>query len=248
MDERSRSEAVSFEAGHAYRLIVAVQAKPGYEFGESARWTLDEFSGITSMGQGESASLSTDIYSFETVIPKVEISNVPTQKAGETARTDVAVPAGANYAVLAEWSVWNDAAELFDAFDGVFEADRTYQLRLLMHPAEGYRFDEENTEFYLDGKKSSVDLIYDTYAEIGVNYPEESAKKIHRVEVAIAKPKTGDHSSVYPVVTIPNGAGDHLTGTGDNSQTGRWIGLMMTAIAGFITCAVMWRRKTYKIV
>lgn len=223
-DARSQEEAVSFEAGHAYQLFVEVEAKPGYEFAENAQWTLDEFSGTTRMEPGELAWLFTEIYSFETVIPKVEVSNIPTKQTGETARTDVTVPAGANYTAIADWGVWNDTTGQFERFDGVFEANKTYQLRLIMHPMDGYRFDEESTEFYLDGKKSGYNPINDKYAEITINYPQTGLSLIHRVDVTVNRPRIGDHSSVYPTVKIPNGAGCRLTGPiGYGGETPVWL-------------------------
>lgn len=52
-----------------------------------------------------------------------------------------------------------------------------------------------------------------------------------------------DTSPVFTLRVMEQGELDDVPKTGDNSQTGLWIGLMMIALAGLAACAVLYRKR-----
>lgn len=204
-DREDRMPATIFQTGHSYELEVEVEAKPGYEFAPYFSWKMGREEG--SIGPFAAPALwLTNVYSFETIIPEIRVSNIPSMKVGESARMDVSVPAGANYAAEAEWLVWNEKTEAFSPFSGTFEQGKTYRLSIHVLGNTGYRFAKGLTACYLDGVLQKDADIYEDLVSLEIDFAEHGAKVIHKVELNIRKPLTGEHSSVDPLITVPAGA------------------------------------------
>ncbi len=201
-DSRTYEEATTFEKGHAYFLGVDIVAKEGYEFAPYAQWTMGDNSGRLDSYATEGAYISTDDYSFEKYIDRVDISNIPTIKIGETATADVKVPDDVNYDVQAQWYVWNYELGRYEEFNDTFAEGETYELGIYIIAKEGYRFDEDSVICYLDGKESVPEHVYMHYIEFDRYYPNAADKLIDKVELTIEEPVTGDHSSVKPVMNV----------------------------------------------
>lgn len=201
-DSRTYEEATTFEKGHAYYLDVAIVAKEGYEFAPYAQWTMGDNSGRLDSYATEGAYIFIDDYSFEKYIDRVDISNIPTIKIGETATADVKVPDDANYDVQAQWYVWNSESGQYEEFNDTFAEGETYELDIYIAAKKGYRFDEDAVICYLDGKESVPEYVTMHYIDFYYYYPNTADKLIDKVEVTIEEPVTGDHNSVKPVVNV----------------------------------------------
>ena len=206
LDCGTHEPVTTFESGHSYYLNVYLNAKEGYEFAASAPFTMGDTTGLLEPFVSAFANFTSKDYSFEQVISKVEISNIPTKKVGETAKMDVDVPSDAPYTADALWSVWDEEHERFIAFTGTFEKDKTYEMFLSVRSKGGYRFDEETTVFYVDGKETKPDSIASYFMDYFYSYPSETEQVIKNVEVTIEKPVSGNHASVRPVIVLPDGA------------------------------------------
>lgn len=205
-DTADGSVATKFEDGHRYELEVGVEAKQGYEFAPYASWKLGEETGLLPSSTASSWTLYMS-HSFETVIPQVHFSNIPSVKIGETADcSGISVPNDANYIAYAEWRVWNEDNHGFEPFSGVFEQGKTYRLTIFAPCPVGYRFDEETTLCYIDGVLSK-DFDIDPMAVFyGKDFVQQDAKEIHKIELNIDKPVVGNHSSVAPILSFPQNA------------------------------------------
>lgn len=203
LDTADGSIAAKFENGHNYELNITVEAKQGYEFAPGAFWTLDGKKGILP----STAVSQWDIhknYSFETVISEIRLDNIPSMKIGEPSNvTGISVPNGAKYIAHSNWRVWNNDRQEFEAFSGVFEQGKTYQLVLIAMSAVGYRFDEETTLCYIDGVLNKDVAIEPRAMFYEINFVQQGAKEIHKVELNIKKPLIGSHYSVPPILTMP---------------------------------------------
>lgn len=207
IDKYSGQEATVFEDGHAYYLDVKLEPKEGYEFDYTPTILID---GEDCSDYGY--SLATELYitasnvSFETVIPEIRLENVPTMKVGEKAQVDVKIPEGVNYELAcAVWEVWNSKNNYYEEFTGVFEEGKAYRLYIDVMPKEGYRFDEEGTSIYINGELDSAAIAREDQALVS-RYYSTNQKVIDRVEISIAKPVVGAHSSILPIITVPDGA------------------------------------------
>lgn len=209
IDTADGTVVTKFENGHSYDLNVTVEAKQGYEFAPYASWSLDGEKGHLPSTSASQCYLYKN-YSFETVISEIHLDNIPTIKIGQTADvTGISVPSGANYSAFAEWRVWNGEKNGFETFSGVFEQGKTYRLTIMVGCAVGYRFDEETTLCYLDGVLNKDVRIDSMMAFYGKDFVQQDAKEIHKVELSIKKPIIGNHSSVTPIVTLPQNANYH---------------------------------------
>ena len=192
-----------FEAGHAYDLVVQLTPKQGYEFGlETEIYIGDEF-----FGRPDAADWVLVIYnkSLKNVLPEVKIDGVQEMKVGEKSSTKVTVPQDAKYEAIAEWRVWDDNIKDWKAFDGTFEEGKTYYLNVDIFADQGYEFSEDATKYYVNGILS--DEVYGLGGR--ATYSKEYStglKAIDKVEITIKEPVVGQHTSITPVITLPDGA------------------------------------------
>ena len=165
------------------------------------------------------------MYSLETVIPEIQVNNIPTMKVGESARRDVFVPADANYTAEAHWYVWNEREKSYEPFSGIFEQGKNYGVRIVAIANAGYRMEQGVTAFYLDGVLQDDVDARDARAICGIDYPVQDDKLIHKIEINIQKPVAGNHASIPPVITLPENATYSL---GPNSFVEWMIGDVQT--------------------
>lgn len=222
-----------FEDGKAYYLEIEVKSKEGYEFAPNAKWTAGKSSGIADPYATENLYLTTDVYSFEKIIDRVDISNIPVKKVGETAKNEVKVPEGANYKAEAEWYKWDEEKNAYQPFSGKFEKNGIYNLYVDITAIEGYRFEEGKTAYYIDGKEAVPSGQGMYYAQYVYFYPGENDKVIDKIELTIDKPKAGEHSSIAPVVKIVNDDRYELDLNGDFSRDPYWTVKVLDYAADF---------------
>ena len=215
--------ATEFEEGHTYYLDIALEAKEGYMFAPYARWTAGNSSGTTDYFETTYVTFSTDEYSFKKVIDKVEVTNLPTCKVGDIAKVDISIPKNVNYEAIAEWYVWNDDIQSYEFFEGTFENGKTYELGIFATAKDGYRFDEEETAFYLDGKQEEPTYIFDGYLDYFLYYPSTADKVIEKIEITVDKPIEGDHSSIKPNIKIPENAGYEVLENEYSEEMATWL-------------------------
>ncbi len=211
-------EVTVFEAGHAYDLVVDLTPKQGYEFGlETEIYMEGEF-----FGRPDSSDWALVFYSksFKNILSEVKIDDVQEMKVGEKSSTKVTVPQDAKYEAIAEWFVWDETRKEFKSFDGIFESGKTYQIRIAILSDDGYEFDNDVTKCYVNGVLS--DEVYSLGAD--ANYNKEYStglKVIDKVEITIKEPVIGQHTSISPVITLPDGS--NYTVDTDNLIYNMWV-------------------------
>ena len=201
--------ATVFEDGHAYDLTVDAKAAPGYEFAPNVSWKLGKESGKGEPYAFSWCQMNTE-YSFAEVVSEIRIDNIPTVKVGEMPQAELSVPAGAHYTAYAEWRVWNDRTEMWEVFAGAFEQGKNYIMAISAVSEAGYCFDPDVTACYLNGESYKEVSIRALQAWTEVLYAPEDAEVIHKVEITVSKPTAGYHSSVDPVITLPDGVNYRL--------------------------------------
>lgn len=201
--------ATVFEDGHAYDLTVDVKALSGYEFAPNVSWKLGKESGKGEPYAFAWCRMNTE-YSFAEVVSEIRIDNIPTVNVGEVPQTNIKISADANYTAYAEWRVWNDRTDMWEVFTGAFERGKNYIMAISVLPEAGYSFDPDVTAYYLNGKLHKEARIRALQAWVEVLYAPEDAEVIRKVEITVSKPTGGDHSSVDPVITLPDGVNYRL--------------------------------------
>lgn len=224
IDRGEGTLASIFEKNHTYELQVILQAKQGYEFVPYALWKVGDEAGFAAPFADSQLEFSI-MYSLETVIPEIQVNNIPTMKVGESARRDVFVPADANYTAEAHWYVWNEREKSYEPFSGIFEQGKNYGVRIVAIANAGYRMEQGVTAFYLDGVLQDDVDARDARAICGIDYPVQDDKLIHKIEINIEKPLAGNHASIPPVITLPENATYSL---GPNSFVEWMIGDVQT--------------------
>ncbi len=204
LNSEDHSPVTQFENGHSYMLEVTVAAKSGYEFAPNAVWKIGENRGNTPPFSVSDWMISAE-YSLKTVIPEVRINNIPSVTVGQPAVTDVSAPAGAHYDADASWLVWNEKTQMYDPFSGIFEQGRVYRLLLRAWSHSGYQFKNGITAYYLDGTQNSDAAVDEdlNLVHLAIDFDPQNTKLIHKVELRIDKPITGHHSSISPIITLP---------------------------------------------
>ncbi len=202
-DTSTGEEVQKFEDGKEYGFSVTVFAKPGYEFAADAKRYLNgeeqEYGYVFDMDAYISHSIS-----FKEQLDEIKIDSIPEFKVGAESSNEVKVPKGAKYSAAAEWNVWNDESETYDFFDGKFESGKIYSLHMYIIPNEGYQFAEDAVA-YLDGEElSNIDIMPD-FAMYYKNY-SDGLKVIDVIEITVEKPKKNYHTSIPPVITVPEDA------------------------------------------
>ncbi len=207
VEDDTNQLVTKFENGHAYRLELKFEPKEGYEFEQYPEIIVDG-EDYSDMGY----SLAHELYvavghtSFEELLPEVRFDNVPEMKIGEKAAANITVPSDANYEIkYACWEVWNEKDKNYEEFAGVFEVGKTYRLYAFIEPEAGYRFDKASTVVYVNGVVDTETIAYEDGATLRKYYSAD-LKEIHRIELTVAKPVVGAHSSIPPQVTVPEGA------------------------------------------
>ncbi len=195
----------AFESGKAYQVRIALKPKDGYEFTGSTVVTLNGKEVRIHMWETGEIGI-TEEWSLEKVITNVKMNNVPTMKIGQKARSNVTIPKGAKYSIRwAGWSVWNDDSASWEPFEGTFERGKAYEFSFTVVPVEGYRFSEENTKVYVNGKKNSNTSVAMYYADYRAGH-SVGMKVIDKVEFHVTEPKMGEHSSMDIIITTADGA------------------------------------------
>ncbi len=211
--------ATKFEAGHDYQLEIMLTPKAGYEFARKAQVLVN----------GEALTEQVDIYgeevyiyidcSFKEVIPQVQLEDLPQMQVGQTAKTEVKLPAGAKYTAEVHWRVWNDVIEGYEPFEGTFAAGKVYGLAVVLIPNEGYRFTEDGTKCLIDGQERDDFQVFGEMAVYEKEF-ETDQKLITRVELKVEKPVADHHASIDPTVTVVSGTGVKL---GKLRGSAQWI-------------------------
>lgn len=196
------SLAEVFEPGKNYELVITVMPKTGYEFSQNVVVLLDGAPPDLIGANGSELYIYKNV-SFEEIIPKIELSNLPEMQVGEISTTDMTVPADAAYIAWAEWHVWNDRKMVYERFDGIFQAGKVYRLFINLVPGNGYRISKDATELYINGIKGNA-IVGDDLACYEKVYGTDQ-KTIRRVELTVEKPVPEKHSSIPPVITAVSG-------------------------------------------
>ncbi len=204
IDAATGTDVTVFENGGTYALQVFVTAQPGYEFAPNIPWKLGEADGTGEPYPHEMCRLFAE-FSFAEVIPEIRVSDIPVVKAGELPETDITVPADAKYDVFAEWRVWDTLSQTWEPFSGPFESGETYVLAIMATPAAGCCFDSDATAVYLNGVQDTDATINTLLASSTIVYAAEGAEVIRRVDISVDQPSAGDHCSVEPGISLPEG-------------------------------------------
>lgn len=195
----------AFESGKAYRARIVLSAKEGYEFNENTVVTLNGKEVRINM-QGTGMIEIIENWSLEKVITNIKVNNVPTMKIGQKARSNVTIPKGAKYDIRwAGWSVWSDDISSWEPFEGTFEKGKVYEFSFTAVPAEGYRFSDEDTKVYINGRENSNVLVATYFATYREDY-SAAMKVIDKVQFHVTEPKVGEHNSMNAVITTADGA------------------------------------------
>lgn len=205
---RNDTDAVNatgkFEDKHLYRLEIELVPNDGYEFAEDVELYVN--------GKPETRKyFSNDRdwlfyakdFSFLEAISKVEFPALPDLKVGDDlANITFTTPDGVNYVIMAEWEGIDKEGNIYSADDDLAENDKAYALTVYAIVEDGYEINE-NTEFYIGGKKAAdgeVDYDYD-YGRLYKIY-NFGLKEIKRVELTVQSPIIGEKLEKESV-TIP---------------------------------------------
>jgi len=117
--------SVVFQQGRDYDLTIVLTPAKGYEFAKNAEVQLN---GAVQLSKTASAReiVIRKQFSFKEIVPMIRIDNVLEMKVGQNSGYGPTIPAGANYDLAVEWSVWNNQYEIYEPFDGVFEEGKVY--------------------------------------------------------------------------------------------------------------------------
>lgn len=200
------ASVVKFEDGKAYYMDMCLVPKEGYEFSEDVVVLLDGKDITDDCGINPTELYVTKDIWFKDIIPEIKLDNIQTPAVGATADSDVKIPDDVNYQLdAAFWLVWNEKEMNYVPFEGKFEAGKSYALQVYISPKEGYMLDDEKTTFYANGAIDDSATIYRDWVDYLMNF-SPGMKVIDKVEFTIEPPVTGGHSSIKPVITVPDGA------------------------------------------
>ena len=197
-------EATVFEDGYEYGIVIPILSKEGYEIALDAVILLDGEEGYGFSHSTGDASISKE-YSLKTAVDEIKFDNVPELKVGETVKDMYISQEGAKYAVSIWYEVWNDTTQSYEKFTGVIESGKAYNMYVEARMAQGFCYDEDVTKVYVNGKLTD-DLITSGNWVLYRTRFSSGLKVIDKVEITIDKPVAGNHSSIEPVATVPDGA------------------------------------------
>ncbi|MBP3621768.1 MAG: hypothetical protein J6J16_08425 [Lachnospiraceae bacterium] len=200
-DRTTHEPVTSFEDGRGYMVSMHIVPKEGYEFSQFADVYYDGVDCSQDAGIEKAYISLSEIYSFEDVLPDIKIDNIPVMKVGEKAKTDVSVPAGANYTAKAIWMVYNLKTSSYDEFSGVFETGKVYAVDVWVEAKDGFTFDEK-TAVYINGNLEEDEVANGKYYLYQKEF-QEGMKVIDKVEFTVTEPVAGNHSSISPTITVP---------------------------------------------
>lgn len=190
-----------FEQGHRYELQIIVSAKDGYEFSNDTMVYLNSENTNTDVKISSKKIVIYKYYSLEDVISEIQISDFPEVKIGEQAIVKTVDVPGKYYGIL-HWDAWDDAEQMFIPFEGTFSAGEIYRLNVFVHPEEGYRFSEEETDFFIDGQISNKAIIREDLATFVDIFSTEESVIIEEVQLTVSAPVPGAHSSIQPNIEL----------------------------------------------
>ena len=214
LDADSNVQISKFEAGHSYVFELVLTPKAGFEFDRSIKVLMGGKVHTDQRFVDEKEVCIQLTHSFKEVIPQVKLEDLPQMQVGQTAKTEVKLPADAKYTTQVLWQVWNDTMESYEPFEGTFAAGKVYNMAVLVTPKDGYRITEDGTKFFVDGQESSEFHVFGEMAVYEKEFETEQ-KLITKIELKIEKPVAGHHASISPVLTIVSGTGAKLNGRGN---------------------------------